>query len=450
MVDIKNFKEQLFSKGRDQGFTDMEVYYSKNNNFSVKIFKGEVDNYSVANESGLAFRGLFNGKMGYSFTEKIDETSLDILIEEAKGNAEIIEDEDEVEIFGGSKNYREYQGFNPELDEFTPEMKIEFATKLEEEAFALDKRVIAVNYCLMASGEGERVIINNKGLEKSAKDNLAYCYLSVVVKGGESIKTGAHFLASTDKVDFDYKKIAKEAVDEALMMLGAETIKSKNYPVILRRDVANTMLATFSSIFSAENVQKDLSLLKGKLGAVIANENVTIIDDPLMKNGLSSTSFDAEGVATETKEVVLNGILNTFLHNLKTAKKDGVKSTGNAYKASFKGSVGIAPSNMYLKPGQKSFNELVSTIEEGLVITDLQGLHSGTNIVSGDFSLAAAGLLVQDGKIVRPVDQITIAGNFYEILKDIEEVGDDLEFGLPSRGYFGSPSLKIKGIAVSG
>lgn len=428
----------------------MEVYYSRNNNFSVKIFKGEVDDYSVADESGLAFRGLFDGKMGYSFTEKIDETSLDILIEEAKGNAMIIEDEDEVEIFGGSENYSEYQGYTPELEEFAPEMKIEFAKKLEEEAFALDKRVVAVNYCLMASGEGERIIINNKGLEKRAQDNLAYCYLSVVVKEGESIKTGAHFLVSSNKEDFDHKKIAQKAVEEAVTMLGAETVISKTYPVILRRDVANTLLATFSSIFSAENVQKDLSLLKGKLGEMIANEKVTIIDDPLMLNGLSSTAFDAEGVATVTKEVVLNGRLNTFLHNLKTAKKDGVNSTGNAHKSSFKSSVGIAPTNMYLKPGEKSFDELVSTMDEGLVITDLQGLHSGTNIVSGDFSLAASGLLIQDGQIVRPVDQITVAGNFYEVLRDIEEIGSDLEFGLPSRGYYGSPSLKIKGIAISG
>ncbi len=449
-MNIKEFKEKLFVKAKEAGFTDMEVYYNRNNNFSVKIFKGEVDNYSVADESGLAFRGLYNGKMGYSFTEKIDDTSIDILIEEAKGNALIIEDEDEVEIFAGSKSYSEFEGYTKELEEFTPEMKIQFAKELEKEAFALDNRVQAVNYCLMASGEGERIIINNKGLEKSARDNLAYCYLSVVVKEGESIKTGAEFLASAKINDFDPKKIAEKAVSEAVSMLGASTVPSKTYPVIFRHDVANTLLATFSTIFSAENVQKDLSLLKGRIGETIANESVTIVDDPLMVGGFASTPFDAEGVATATKEVVANGKLMTFLHNLKTAKKDGVQSTGNAYKASFKGSVGIAPTNMYIKPGQLSFDELVSQIEEGLVITDLQGLHSGTNTVSGDFSLAAQGLFIEKGKIVKPVEQITIAGNFFEVLKDIEAIGNDLEFGLPSRGNFGSPSLKVKGIAVAG
>ncbi|QNO13703.1 TldD/PmbA family protein [Alkalicella caledoniensis] len=449
-MNIRDFKEKLFSLGTENGFTDMEVYFNASNNFNVKIFKGEVDNYTVADESGLAFRGLYKGKMGYAFTEKVDETSLGILIEEAKGNAMIIEDEDEVEIFAGSEKYNDFEGYSKALDEFTPEKKIQFAKDLEKEAFALDSRVVAVNYCMMASGEGERIIINNKGLEKSAKDNLAYCYLSVVVKEGENIKTGAKFVASTNITDFHAKKIAEKAVKEAVSMLGAETVKSKNYPVIFRNDAANTMLETFSSIFSAENVQKDLSLLKGKLGKNIASEKITIIDDPLMENGFASTPFDAEGVATYKKEIVSQGKLNTFLHNLKTAKKDGTESTGNAYKASFKGSVGIAPSNMYISPGEKTYDQLVENVEEGIIITDLQGLHSGTNAVSGDFSLAAQGYLVQNGKIIRPVDQITIAGNFYELLNEIEDIADDLEFGLPSRGNFGSPSLRVKGIAVSG
>lgn len=449
-MNIINFKDKLFKLGSEQGFTDMEIYFNASNNFSVKIFKGEVDNYSVADESGLAFRGLYNGKMGYAFTEKVDDTSLDILIEEAKGNAMIIEDEDEVEIFSGSDKYSEFDGYTKELEEFTPEKKIQFAKELEEQAFALDKRIVAVNYCLMASGEGEKIIINNKGLEKRAKDNLAYCYLSVVVKEGEAIKTGAKFVASTKLSDFNAKEIAEKAVSEAVSMLGAETVKSKTYPVIFRNDAANTMLDTFSSIFSGENVQKDLSLLKGKIGESIAAEKITIIDDPLMQGGLASSPFDAEGVATYTKEIVSKGKLTTLFHNLKTAKKDKVQSTGNAHKSSFKGSVGISPSNMYISPGDKTYDQLVEGIEEGLVITDLQGLHSGANTVSGDFSLAAQGYLIVQGKIVRPVDQITIAGNFYEVLKDIEEVGNDLEFGLPSTGNFGSPSLKIKGIAISG
>jgi PmbA protein len=148
--------------------------------------------------------------------------------------------------------------------------------------------------------------------------------------------------------------------------------------------------------------------------------------------------------------VIEQGVLKTFLHNTKTALKDGVDSTGHAYKASYKGTLSIAPSNFYIENGPQTYDELIESMEEGIMITSVQGLHSGTNVVSGDFSLAAHGYYVKHGKIEKPVNQITIAGNFYELLNNIEAIGDDLQFGRPSGGYVGSPTLKIKSLAVAG
>ncbi|WP_350342626.1 TldD/PmbA family protein [Proteinivorax tanatarense] len=447
---LTNFKDKLFDEGKKQGFKDMEIYFQRSDSLKVKIFNKEVDNYSVSDSSGLSFRGTFNDKMGYSYTEKIDDSSIEMLINEAKENAQIIEDKDVVEIFSGSPSYSEFDGYHKELEEFTAEKIITFAKDLEQEALQLDKRVVSVNMCQVAKDVGEKLIANSKGLEKSAKYNLAYCVVSVVVKEGESVKSDMEIVATTELKDFDAKKVAQEAVDKAVSALGASSVKSKNYPVIIKNTTAANLLATFSSTFSAESVQKDLSLLKGRIGEKIANELVTIVDDPLYKKGLMSTPFDAEGVATYTKNVVENGRLKTFLHNLKTARKDGVQSTGNASKASYKGAIGIAPTNMFIKPQSKEYDGMVKDLDEGLIITSLQGLHSGANTVSGDFSLAAAGYLVENGKLVRPVDQITIAGNFFEVINDIEEIGSDLKFGIPQNGYIGSPSIKIKKIAVSG
>ncbi|WP_353894216.1 TldD/PmbA family protein [Proteinivorax hydrogeniformans] len=449
-MNLNEFKQKLFEAGEKQGFKDMELYYQRTDSLNVKVFKGEVDNYSVSDSSGLSFRGTLNDKMGYSYTEKIDDSSIEMLVNEAKENAQVIEDKDVVEIFAGSPSYSEFEGYSKELEQLTAEKIIQFAKELEQEAYKLDDRVVSVNMCQVAKSEGEKLIANSKGLEKAAKDNLAYCVVSVVVKEGESVKSDMQFLGTKELKDFDAKKVAKEAVDKATSALGASSIKSKTYPTIIKNTTAANLLATFSSTFTAEAVQKGMSLLKGRIGDEVATSQVTIVDDPLYQKGLMSTPFDAEGVATYTKNVVENGKLNTFLHNLKTARKDGVKSTGNASKASYKGAVGIAPTNMFIKPQSKGYDEMVQSIEEGVIITSLQGLHSGANTVSGDFSLAAAGYLIENGEIKRPVDQITIAGNFFEVLKDIEEIGNDLEFGLPSNGYIGSPSLKIKGIAVSG
>jgi PmbA protein len=174
------------------------------------------------------------------------------------------------------------------------------------------------------------------------------------------------------------------------------------------------------------------------------------VDDPFMEGGLASMSFDGEGVACSYKKVIDKGVLKTYFHNLKTANKDGVVTTGNASKGSYKASIGIAPSNFYVEKGERSLKEIIAGMDSGIMITELQGLHSGLNSISGDFSLAALGYEIKEGKISRPVEQITVAGNYFEMLKNVEEVGSDLKFGLPGESYIGSPSLKIKKLAIAG
>lgn len=447
-MNNKNLIEKIFAKGREFGLVDMEVFISKNSDFNIRVFNKEIDNYSVSDGEGLSFRGVSNGKMGYSYTEKIDETSIDMLIEEAIGNAKVIDSDDEENIFEGSDKYEEVNCYNDELGNISAKEKIEFTKALEEESLKLDKRVVSVPYCVFGESSSEAILINTKGLDLEDKSNIAYGYISVMVKDGEDVKTGGSYVISNNFSTFDAKKVAKEVVEEALSMLGASSIKSNEYPIILRNDVSADILEAFVSIFSAENVQKDLSLLKDKIGKQIASQMISIIDDPFMKNGVASASFDGEGVATMYKKLIDKGVLKTYLHNTKTAKKDGVKSTGNAYKASYKSPVSIAPTNMYIEKGDTDLDDMIKSIDKGVLITNVQGLHSGLNPISGDFSLSAYGHEIEDGKVIRPINQITIAGNFYDMLKDIDMVGNDLKFILP--GNIGSPSLKIKKLSVAG
>lgn len=449
-MDLNRFRELVFERGRNEGFSDMEIFHQNSSNLSIKVFKGEVDNYTLAESGGYSFRGLYKGQMGYAYTEILDETSVDMLVRDALENAQVLDDEDQPVIFGGSESYPKYQGHSDILAAATAQDKIELAKELEAKAFAQDNRVRAVNYCLVASGESDISIINSKGLDLSYSGNGAYCYLSVVVNEGEDTKTFGRFSNIHDFSNLDPAALAASAVQEAVGLLGAAPVESGNYPVVLRWEAATTLLSTFAGIFSAENVQKNMSLLKGKLGQSIAMDSISIVDDPLMPQGMYSAPFDAEGVATKTKTVVDRGKLMTFLHNLKTAGKDGVESTGNAAKGSYKASVGVAPSNMYILPGDVSLNEIISEVERGIMVVDLQGAHSGANPVSGDFSLAAFGYLIEKGKIVRPVNQITIAGNFIAMLQDVVRVGNDLNFGLPSGSMIGSPSLLVKSLAVAG
>ena len=208
-----------------------------------------------------------------------------------------------------------------------------------------------------------------------------------------------------------------------------------------------SILSTFAGVFSGDAVQKGLSLLKGKEGEIIASKQVTLLDDPHLENGLASVPFDDEGVATKKKDIIHEGKLMTLLHNLKTANKGNTKSTGNGFKNSYASPVGVSPTNLYIQKGEKSFEELLKDVGEGLLITEFAGLHSGANSITGDFSLAAKGFYIKDGKKDYPVEQITVAGNFFDLLKNIEEVGSDLKFPMSS---IGSPSVKITELSIAG
>ena len=447
---MKSLIDKIFIEGKNNGLKDMEVYYSTGSSLSLKVFQKELDGYSLSESEGLSLRGIYKGKMGYSYTEKVDETSIDQLVRDVAENATIIDSDDEEIIFEGSKDYKKVDSFNPDLSNVSEEEKIQFVKSLEEEAFKLDERIASVEVCAYGDGYGETIMSNTKGLYLQDKNNIAYTYIVVVAKEGEDIKTGMAYRTGNDFSKFNAEEIAKEAVNEALALLGANSVKSGDYNIIIRNSAAADLLEAFTGIFSAEAVQKNLSLLKGKIDEKIASDKFTLIDDPYMDGGLASKSFDGEGVACKYKKVVDKGVLKTYFHNLKTAKKDGIETTGNASKGSYKSSINIAPSNFYVEKGERSLDEMIASVEKGIMITELQGLHSGLNSVSGDFSLAALGFLIEGGKISRPVEQITVAGNYFEMLKNIEETGSDLKFGLPGEAYIGSPSLRIKKLSVAG
>lgn len=446
-MNLDKFIELLFEKAKEKGLKEYEVYYSTGDDFSVNIFGGEIDRYKTSSSGGLSFRAIVDGKMGYSFTEILDEGSIDILINEVIENGKVIESEDEQFIFSGSKEYKKINMINPKFDEVTSAQKIEFAKKLEEYAKSLDPRVDAVNYCVFGSGYGKRVIVNSKGLKLEDEGNVGYSYVSVVVKDGEERRSDWDYIVSNRWEEYDYKKIAKDAVNKAISQLGGSPVPSGAYKTLIKNSTFADFLGAMMGIFSAESVQKGTSLLKGKIGEVIAIPEFNLIDDPHMENGFASKGFDDEGVATYRKHLIQNGELKTFLYNLKTAKKDGVESTGNAKKGGYKGSVEIAPSNIYVEAGKKSYDDIISSLDQGMIITALNGLHSGLNSISGDFSLAADGFLVENGKITKAVNQITVAGNFFELIKNIETIGSDLKFNLSE---VGSPSILVKELSISG
>ncbi|MBC8591334.1 TldD/PmbA family protein [Wansuia hejianensis] len=445
-MDYRDYLNNLLNKAKEN-MEDVEAFLIKDKEISMGVYKGQLDKYSIAESGGLSLRGIYNGKMGYSYTERIDDSSVDKLIQDTLENSKYIDDLDPETIFEGSDKYENINNFNETLGNVPVSEKIDFLKKLEKEALSLDNRVFAADACVYQEFEQERYIRNTKGIDLHDKVNGAISYISVVVKDGEDTKTGFSLRIIKNFSELDHKQMAKEAVENAISMLGAKSIKSDKYPVVFENKTFADLLSAFSSVFSADNVQKGLSGLKDKIGEEIGSPILNIVDDPFLKDGFGSRNFDDEGTKTSFKKLIDNGKLTSYLYNWKTANKEGVQSTGNASR-SYKGQISISPTNLYIEKGDKSFEELVNSISKGLYINNLEGLHSGLNPVSGDFSLSASGYGIEDGKISRAVNLITIAGNLYELLKDIEAIGNDLEFGI--YGYIGSPSIKVKSLSISG
>mgnify|MGYP001466449904 FL=1 len=446
-MELNLFVKELFSKAQEEGFSEYEVYYVDRESLSISVYKEEVEKYNLNNSAGLSFRGKFGDRIGYSYTEILDEDAIEMLVKKAKENVLAIENNDIQFIYEGDKEYKEISTYHEELEDIPADKLINIAIGMEKEAKKYCNKVESFSGCSVSYSSGKYGIINSKGLNLSNKSNLLTAYVVPIVKDLDKMYDGCGYVVAKSLNDVKPDKIAKMGVDEALSKIGGTSIASGNYKVIINNEAMVSLLSTFAGIFSGDAVQKGLSLLKDKEGEIIAADIVNLVDDPHLEDGLASVSFDDEGVATLKTYLIKNGKLNSLLHNLKTANKAGVKSTGNGFKSSYASPISVSPTNFYIEPGINSLEEMTKKINKGLIITDFAGLHSGANSITGDFSLAAKGFYIEDGIKTHPVEQITVAGNFFTLLNNIEEIGSDLKFPMSS---VGSPSIVIKELSIAG
>lgn len=443
MKDIRAFAEKLLSEALEKGCEGAEVCVNGSRDFGVDVLNGQVEDYSVSSTFALGLRVQLNGKNGYAYTEVPEDG--ESLLEEAMDSAASVGSEDDHPMACPG----EYPQIQPRADALSgmeEADRIELCKALEREALAADPRVKRTALCRVFSGEGSFAIYNTNGLRAERQEHISGCCIEPVVEQEGEVRDGFAF-----RVDGEAANIAdcaREAVDEAVAQLGAAPVSPGEYRVILRNDAAASLLGAFSGMFSADAVQKGLSPLAGMEGQTIASELVNIVDDPL--HPVNPSPFDDEGVPSVGTAVVSGGRLTSFLHNLKTAKKAGVASTSNGGRGSAGSPVGVRPSNFFIQPGEGTLADLMQQMGDGLVITDFSGIHAGVNPVSGRFSLLCKGRLVQVGSDVRTVNEITISGDFTDLMRNVCAVGSDLRFSMPGGSCIGSPSLLIERAAVSG
>jgi PmbA protein len=433
--------ELLFEKAKAKGIEDIQIFLNSRKEIKVQGFQGELDEYSISDITTLSAKGIYNKQMGSVSTETVNDSNIEFILDSIIESASATTSKDEVFIYEGDSHYEEIKGlFNEELEDLEVSKGIEDLLALEKTALSIDKRVDKVKIYFTKSANSLK-IKNSKGLSLEKKKNQVLFAVYAIASEDGDTRTGMDYLITNNYKDFDFETMAKNAIEEATAKLGAKPCKSGSYEILLTNKASSDLLATFSGMFSSDNVQKGMSMLDGKLGEKVASDSINILDDPSVVVSPNAGSFDSEGVATKKKTLIENGVLNTYLYNLKTAKKDGVSSTGNGFGG------GVSPTGLYIQSGESNFDTLVSSMKKGIIVSELAGLHSGANPINGDFSLQTTGFLVEDGKIVRPVALITVSGNYLEMLKGTTDICSDIKYNFSG---VGSPSLKISSMMISG
>lgn len=441
-MEAQVFVDKLYSACEKNKLIDaFQIVYGQSISNSISVFEGKLDKSSAKEVQNVHLKVIVRGKSGSFGCEELSDDNVALMVQQAVENAQVIDDEDENFFYDGSGVYPQVVKPQPLWKRLEQTDIVKFLQDLEAKAYALDSRIKKVINTSYHYREDRQIMRNSLGLNLESEDKIAYASIYLSAKEGEVTKTGAEVTTFEKEEDFDIEKLAAKAVEEAVKKLSAQDITSQKSKIIFKNETFGEFLGVIKSIFSANAVQEKRSKLVGKLGEKIASPAITLIDDATLEKGYGTREFDAEGYPSQKNIVVENGILKTFLHNLRTAHKDKVSSTGNG-----SGGNEVSFGNFYIKPGEKSQEELLKKVGNGIYIDDLSGMHAGYSMVSGDFSFMAGGFLIEDGKITKPLNPFTISGNVYQLLQEIEEVGNDLDFRFSQTG---APSIVVKELMIA-
>ncbi len=429
----------------------VEAFVTRGGETEVRIYEGEVEHFVSAESEGVGIRVIREGRTGFAYAATLDEGAIAEVLDEARDNVR----------FGTVDEYAalaEPDGVDPTeqvlwsdaLAAFGTDGKIELAKDLERRTAATDPR-IRVDDANYADAWGEAAVASSTGVRQAGRENGCYVSVSTLAdedRGGETeTQTGFGFSVGQQPGDFDLDKAAREAAERATRLLGATKPASTRLTVVLDPFVTAQFLGVISSTLNGEAVVKGRSLFRERLGEKVAAPSVTLIDDPTNPRAYTATDVDGEGLAARRNTLIEGGVLQQFVHNSYSARRAGTTSTGNATRGGFAGTPGVGCLALSLVPGTRSQAELIADVEHGLLVQQVQGLHSGVNPISGDFSTGAAGLMISGGELGAPVREFTIASTLQKMLLDVAEVGGDIDW-LPMRAA--GVSLVVHDITMSG
>jgi PmbA protein len=413
----------------------------------VRVYEGELEHFVSAQSAGVGIRVIKDGRTGVAYAGTLDESAISEVLADARDNVQFGNPD---EFAGLAKP----DGVEPVPQKFWDEVlanyptdqKVALTKDLEQRALAADSRVRteSANY---DDGWDESAFATTTGIRISGRSNGCYVSVVTLADDGDETQTGFGFSVGDSPNDFNLDKAAREAADRATRLLGATKPASKRTTIVLDPYVTSQFISILSSAFSGENVSKGRSIFADRLDQQVAVPSFTLVDDPTNKLAYTSTDIDGEGLAARRNVLIEDGVLKMFVHSSYSARRMKTRSTGNATRGGFAGSPGVGCLAMQVTPGSKSQAELIAGIDDGVLIQEVSGLHSGVNPISGDFSTGASGMTISKGVVGAPIREFTIGSTLQRMLLDIVAIGNDVDW-LPMRAA--GLSLVIRDVTISG
>jgi PmbA protein len=454
--DLKQLAADVLAKAMKAGATDAEAVVYEGDEFSTLVRLGQVETLKESGSRAVGLRVFIGQRTASTSSSDFSAESIARLVEGAVTLAKITSEDPfaglpDADAFGSIPG--DLKLYFDDVNEQPPAERIEIARRCEAAAMAYDTRIQNSGGGDFDAATSHKILMNSRGFVGEYR--RSYCGFSaapiaVDEKGGMQRNYWFSNSRTTRKLE-NPEEIGKIAAQRTLKRLGARQVKTQKAPVVFSAEIARGIIGNIFSAAEGDAIYRNASFFSGQLGEMVAGENITVVDDGTMVfdeggmriGGFGTSPFDGEGLPTRRTVLVERGVLKNYVMNTYTARKLGMKSTGNASRG-LAGNPGTGAGNFFLEPGTLTPEQVIGDVKSGLYVTEVMGF--GVNLVTGDYSQGASGMWIENGEIAFPVEEITIAGNLKDMYKNIVAIGNDLVF----RGASAAPTIRVEGMTIAG
>jgi PmbA protein len=449
MTELSSVAHRAVEAATAAGAGDAEAYVSRESGREVRVHGGEVESLTAATQSGVGVRAWVGGRVGYAYGTDLSDAGVAAIAARA-AEAAAVADEDEFAVPPAPAEIEALPGLgDPSTAEWDTGRVAELALDVERTALEADSRLVGVEAAVYADADERVAIASSAGVAGEYETSTCYAYLQALAEGEGARETGLGFGLARGPRGLDPEAIGAEGAQRALAMIGAGKPASRSCPVVLDETVAASFAGLIGGGLGAKAVQRGRSPFAGRLEEEVASAAFALHDDGRDPAGPASAPFDGEGVPRRRTALIEGGRLRSYLYDTYTANREAVSSTGSAARQGYRSLPSVSTSNLMVAPGSHSLEQLLAAAGEGIYVTDVAGLHSGVNPVTGVFSVGASGRAIRDGQLAEPVREFTIAGELVAMLSAVSAAGAEARW-VPFGGSVSTPPLLIAEMAISG